>query len=90
MAAKVVIANMSDERSEALAREVGAGFLYVPSDCMDEDAIAKITAEHRAPIPTLLERGPEAYGFRGQIWTCKRVAEVIRRTTTNGAHPRLA
>jgi hypothetical protein len=26
---------------EALAREVGAGSLYVPTDCMDEDAIAK-------------------------------------------------
>lgn len=82
--------NGARERGEALAREVGAGSLDVPTNCMGEDAIAKITAEHRARIPTLLERGPEAYGFRGQIWTCKRVAEVIRRTTTNGAHPRLA
>ena len=39
--AKVVIADVSDERGEALAREVGAGSLYVPTDCMDEDAIAK-------------------------------------------------
>lgn len=38
--AKVVIADVSDERGEALAREVGAGSLYVPTDCMDEDAIA--------------------------------------------------
>ena len=30
MGAKVVIADVSDERGEALAREVGAGFLYVP------------------------------------------------------------
>ena len=36
-----MIANVSDERSEALAREVGAGSLYMPTDCMDEDAIAK-------------------------------------------------
>jgi hypothetical protein len=35
-----VIADVSDERGEALAREVGAGSLYVPTDCMDEDAIA--------------------------------------------------
>jgi len=41
MGAKVVIADVSDERGEALAREVGAGSLYVPTDCMDEDAIAK-------------------------------------------------
>jgi len=39
--AKVVIADVSDERGEALAREVGGGSLYVPTDCMDEDAIAK-------------------------------------------------
>ena len=32
MGAKVVIADVSDERGEALAREVGAGSLYVPTD----------------------------------------------------------
>jgi NADP-dependent 3-hydroxy acid dehydrogenase YdfG len=41
MGARVVIADVSDERVEALAKEVGAGSLYVPTDCMDEDAIAK-------------------------------------------------
>src|SRR5205085_12083626 len=41
MGAKVVIADVSDKRGEALAREVGAGSLYVPTDCVDEDAIAK-------------------------------------------------
>jgi NAD(P)-dependent dehydrogenase (short-subunit alcohol dehydrogenase family) len=39
--AKVVIADVSDERGEALAREVGSGSLYVSTDCMGEDAIAK-------------------------------------------------
>jgi NAD(P)-dependent dehydrogenase (short-subunit alcohol dehydrogenase family) len=38
--AKVVIADVSDERGEALAREVGSGSLYVSTYCMDEDAIA--------------------------------------------------
>jgi NAD(P)-dependent dehydrogenase (short-subunit alcohol dehydrogenase family) len=46
-AAKVVIADVSDERGEALAREVGAGSLYVPINCMDEDAVAK--ADRCAP-----------------------------------------
>jgi hypothetical protein len=41
MDAKVVIAHASGERGEALAREVGAGSLYVPTGCMDEDAIAE-------------------------------------------------
>jgi len=26
-----------------------------------------------------LDCGLEAYGFRGEVWACKRVAEVIRR-----------
>jgi hypothetical protein len=38
MGAKVVIADVSDERSEALAREVGAGSLYVPTNCMEARA----------------------------------------------------
>ena len=45
MGAKVVIADVSDERGEALAREVGAGSLYVPTDCMDKDAIARRAGE---------------------------------------------
>jgi transposase len=28
-------------------------------------------------IPDLLWHGAEAYGFRGEVWTCARVAEVI-------------
>jgi transposase len=40
----------------------------------------KLTPEQRAQLPALLDGGAEAYGFRGQVWTCKRVVEVIRRT----------
>jgi transposase len=39
----------------------------------------RLTPEQLTRLPTLLERGPEAYGFRGHMWTLKRVAEVIRR-----------
>jgi transposase len=28
-------------------------------------------------LPDCLWRGPQAYGFRGQVWTCARVAAVI-------------
>jgi transposase len=28
-------------------------------------------------IPDFLWHGPEAYGFRGEVWTCDRVVEVI-------------
>ncbi len=30
-------------------------------------------------IPEFLWHGPEAYGFRGQVWTCARIAKVIER-----------
>ena len=29
-------------------------------------------------IPEFLWHGPEAYGFRGQVWTCARIAQVIK------------
>jgi transposase len=39
----------------------------------------RLTAEQRERLPELLTRGAEAYGFRGDIWTRGRVAEVIWR-----------
>src|SRR5258706_489011 len=47
----------------------------------------RLSAEQLAQLPALVDRGPEAYGFRGQVWTCKRVAEVIRRTLGVRYHP---
>ncbi len=47
----------------------------------------RLTAEQLAQLPALLERGAQAYGFRGQVWTCKRAAEVIRRTFGVAYHP---
>lgn len=47
----------------------------------------RLTPEQRAQIPELLKRGPEAFGFRGDIWTCGRVAEVIRREFGVSYHP---
>jgi transposase len=38
----------------------------------------RLAPEQLARLPDLLRRGPAAYGFRGQLWTRKRVAEVIR------------
>lgn len=37
----------------------------------------KITAEQLRMIPDLLSHGAEAYGFRGEVWNCERVAGVI-------------
>jgi transposase len=37
----------------------------------------KLSATEKRLIPEFLWHGPEAYGFRGQVWTCTRVARVI-------------
>src|SRR5512135_408941 len=38
---------------------------------------SELLPTQRALIPEFLWHGPEAYGFRGQVWTCARVAKVI-------------
>jgi len=47
----------------------------------------RLTPEQLTQLPVLLARGPEAYGLRGQVWTCKRVAAVLRRTFGVTSHP---
>ena len=37
----------------------------------------KLTPAQKRLIPDFLGHGPEAYGFRGEVWTCARVAQVI-------------
>ena len=37
----------------------------------------KLTGDQWRLIPELLSHGAEAYGFRGECWTCARVATVI-------------
>jgi transposase len=41
--------------------------------------VPRLTNEQERLIPEFLWHGPEAYGFRGQVWTCARVAAVITR-----------
>lgn len=47
----------------------------------------RLTLEQQAQLPELLSRGAETYGFRGDIWTCVRVAEIIRREFGVTYHP---
>jgi transposase len=37
----------------------------------------KLSPAQKRSIPEFLWHGPEMYGFRGQVWTCARVARVI-------------
>src|SRR5688572_19542117 len=43
--------------------------------------------DERARLPELLARGAQAHGFRGEVWTCERVAIVIRREFGVSYHP---
>jgi transposase len=47
----------------------------------------RLTADRRARLPVLLHQGAEAYGFRGQVWTCGRIAAVIRLEFGISSHP---
>ena len=47
----------------------------------------RLSEEQRAKLPELLERGAQAHGFRGDVWTCERVAEVIRKEFGVSYHP---
>ena len=38
---------------------------------------SRLSLAQRHLIPEFLWHGPEAYGFRGEVWTCSRVAKVI-------------
>jgi transposase len=37
----------------------------------------KLSSAQKALIPEFLWHGPEAYGFRGDVWTCARISRVI-------------
>src|SRR3954462_14539664 len=60
---------------EALKRRIASG------------PTPKLTGEQRAQIPGLLAQGAEAFGFRGDVWTAKRVATIIRREFGVRYHP---
>lgn len=42
-------------------------------------APSRLSPEQRARLPELLAHGAESYGFKGDIWTQPRVAQVIER-----------
>jgi transposase len=50
-------------------------------------AARRLTSEQLARLPELLKRGPAAYGFRGDVWTRRRIAVVIRLEFGVTYHP---
>jgi transposase len=60
---------------EALKRRIAPG------------ATPRLSEKQRQKLPELLARGAEAHGFRGDVWTCSRVATVIRKEFGVSYHP---
>src|SRR5215218_7777957 len=50
-------------------------------------AKARHSEDERAKLRELLARGAPAHGFRGEVCTCARVAEVIRKEFGVSYHP---
>ena len=50
-------------------------------------ATPRLSEDQRARVPELLAQGAQAHGFRGEVWTCERVAEVIRKEFGVSYHP---
>jgi NAD(P)-dependent dehydrogenase (short-subunit alcohol dehydrogenase family) len=69
--ARVVIADVADERGEALAKELGNGAVYVHTDIMDEASIAAAvdTAAKLAPLRAVVvaHGGPPGPGPGGRV-----------------------
>ena len=50
-------------------------------------ATAKLSQQQQAQLPALLAKGAEAFGFRGQVWTTARVAQMIKQEFGVSYHP---
>ena len=52
-----------------------------------EGPAPKLIKEQLKQLPELLARGPQAYGFEGEVWNCPRVTKVIEQTFGVQYHP---
>ena len=48
---------------------------------------ARLSKLQLQKLPSLLDKGAEAYGFLGAVWTCRRISEVIQREFCVQYHP---
>src|SRR5438270_1740488 len=69
------VSRMSVSRWLARAREGGPAALRARPSA---GAPPKLPAAQKALIPDFLWHGAEAYGFRGDVWTCARVGYVLK------------
>jgi transposase len=60
-------------------RAVAAGGLTVLAAKPNRGRTPKLTPAQRQELAAIVRAGPLAAGFRNNLWTCRRVAEVIRQ-----------
>lgn len=81
LGAKVVIADVAEERGQALANELGNGSVFVKTDITREDSIAEAvaTAVGLGPLraAVVVHGGPPPPGFTGPQRTVNKVGERI-------------
>jgi transposase len=53
----------------------------------EKGSLPRLTAAQMAHLLELLERGAEAFGFQGEVWTQPRVAALIRAEFGVTYHP---
>jgi NAD(P)-dependent dehydrogenase (short-subunit alcohol dehydrogenase family) len=79
--AKVVIADVADERGQALAKELGNGAVYVHTDILDENSIANAvnTAVGLAPLraAVIVHGGPPPPGSTGAARVVNREGQRL-------------
>jgi transposase len=47
----------------------------------------KLSSDQKQELVAILRRGPAAAGYRTDLWTCARVAEVVRKEFRVSYHP---
>jgi transposase len=67
-----------------MEREQGEGGLHGK---IAEGPQPRLSQEQLEQLPALLDQGVEAHGFRGEIWTTERVAELIKKQFGVSYHP---
>jgi len=50
-------------------------------------ASRRLSTKERQRIPDLLACGAKSFGFQGDVWTCSRVSQVVKRELGVGYHP---
>jgi len=68
---------------DAFAQRGEAGIITGPHP----GAQPKLSRKRLAQLPKMLERGAQAYGFAGDLWTTRRVADLIAQRFGVRYHP---